>query len=175
MRIVATTTEALDERTRAAIIRVCILAHGETSFERLFEHVPSGGRHFLACEGRRIVGHAMVTTRWLHVPAGRRLRTAYVDAVATHPAYQGRGYGSALMRRLASDIADYDIACLETDRPGFYERLGWQVWRGSLAGVRGTEVLPTPDQRGIMVLRLERSRDVDLDGPLVIEWQGRIW
>ncbi len=176
MRIAVRMTEALDEETRAAIIRVCILAHGETSFERLFEHVPSGGRHFLALEGGVLVGHAMVTTRWLHGPDGRRLRTAYVDAVATHPAYQGRGYGSALLGRLAADSAAYDIAALETDRPGFYTRLGWEVWRGPLAGLRDGEVLPTPDEQGlIMVLRLARSRALDLDRPLAIEWQGRIW
>ena len=146
MRIVVAATEALDEPTRAAIIRVCILAHGETSFERLFTYVPRGGRHFLAYVGRTLVGHAMVTRRWLHAD-GRRLRTAYVDAVATRPAYQGRGYGSAIMRHLAADIADdYEIACLETDRPGFYTRLGWELWRGSLAGVRDTQLLPTPDQ-----------------------------
>ena len=34
------------------------------------------------------------------------------------------------MRRLAAEIGDYEIACLQTDRPEFYEPLGWEVWRG---------------------------------------------
>jgi hypothetical protein len=29
-----------------------------------------------------------------------------------------------VVQHLADNIADYDIACLETDRPGFYEQLG---------------------------------------------------
>ena len=51
------------------------------------------------------------------------LKTAYVDAVATLPAVQGQGYGSALLRHLAQNIDDYEIACLQTDIPAFYQRL----------------------------------------------------
>ena len=31
------------------------------------------------------------------------------------------------MDRLAASIEDYEIACLQTDEAGFYERLGWEV------------------------------------------------
>jgi aminoglycoside 2'-N-acetyltransferase I len=79
------------------------------------------------------------------------------------------------MRRLASTISAYEIACLETDRVAFYQRVGWEVWRGPLAGRRGSELLPTPEQKGIMILRLERTPPLDLDGSLVIEYAGRIW
>jgi aminoglycoside 2'-N-acetyltransferase I len=103
------------------------------------------------------------------------LRTAYVDAVATLPAYQGQGIGSKLMRHLASVIADFEIACLETDRVSFYAQVGWEVWRGPLAGRRVLELLPTPDQKGIMILRLARTPPLDLDSLLVIEYAGRIW
>lgn len=174
MRVASLVTEELDEATRAGIIRVCVLAHDEADFENLFLYVPAGGRHYIAYERDTLVGHAMVTTRWLHV-GGQRLKTAYVDAVATHPAHQGRGIGSAVMRRLASGLAGFDIGCLETDRPGFYERLGWESWRGPLAGLKGSEVIPTPDQQGILILRLPPSRDVDVDAHLTIEWDGRIW
>jgi hypothetical protein len=34
------------------------------------------------------------------------MKTAYVDAVATNPAHEGRGCGSAVMRRLAIDVED---------------------------------------------------------------------
>lgn len=80
------------------------------------------------------------------------------------------------MRHLAKNIADYEIACLETERPAFYERLGWEVWRGALAGRSEEGVTPTPEQKGIMILRLERTPALDLDGALTIECQGgRIW
>jgi aminoglycoside 2'-N-acetyltransferase I len=83
--------------------------------------------------------------------------------VATLPVYQGQGYGSAVMRQLAKDIGDFDIACLETDRPAFYERLGWEAWRGPLAGRSEDGLIPTPEQTGIMILRLPRTPALNLD------------
>jgi aminoglycoside 2'-N-acetyltransferase I len=99
-----------------------------------------------------------------------------VDAVATSPAYQRRGIGTAVMRRLASAVGDFDIACLETDRTAFYERLGWEEWRGPLAGRSEDGLIPTPDQTGVMILRLPRTPELDLDAPLTIEAHpARIW
>jgi aminoglycoside 2'-N-acetyltransferase I len=105
------------------------------------------------------------------------LRTAYIDAVATLPAYQGRGHASALMRHLASRIDDeYVLACLETERVEFYERLGWELWRGPLAGRSEQGLIPTPEQKGIMILRLSQAPGLDLDSTLTIEAQDtRIW
>ena len=80
------------------------------------------------------------------------------------------------MRRLATEIDDYEIACLQTDKPGFYERLGWELWRGPLAGRGDHGLVPTPEQRGVMVLRLRQTPPLDLDTQLTIECQPhRIW
>jgi aminoglycoside 2'-N-acetyltransferase I len=118
-----------------------------------------------------------VTTRWLQPEGHPLLKTAYIDAVSTLPRYQGLGYGSGLMRQLAIDIdREYDVACLETERETFYERLGWQTWRGLLAGRSEEGLIPTPDQRGIMILQLSETPTLDLDSGLSIECQaGRIW
>jgi aminoglycoside 2'-N-acetyltransferase I len=124
----------------------------------------------------RLVGHAVVTLRWLQAGNGPLLRTAYVDAVATSPGAQGRGIGSAVMRHLASVVDDCDIACLETDRAAFYERLGWEEWRGPLGGRSTKGFIPTPDQSGIMILRLTRTPKLDLHQLLTIEaHSARIW
>jgi aminoglycoside 2'-N-acetyltransferase I len=168
-------TEDLDAATRASIIRVCIAAHQEQDFKNLFTYIPSGGLHFLAYHERELVSHAAVTTRWLQPEGLPVLRTAYVDAVATLPAYQGQGIGSALMQHLASGITDYEIACLGTDKVSFYARLGWQEWQGPLAGRKETELMPTPDQKGIMILALANTPALDLNGSLTIEYDGRIW
>jgi aminoglycoside 2'-N-acetyltransferase I len=170
-------TENLSAGSRTAIVRVCIAAHQENDFNNLFTYVPSGGWHFLAWDHDQVVSHAMVTTRWLQPEGLPLLKTAYVDAVATLPAYQGQGYGSALMRRLADDVdPEYVVACLETEREAFYERLGWQKWRGPLAGRGEQGLIPTPDQTGIMVLRLSQTPALDLHSALSIECQtGRIW
>jgi aminoglycoside 2'-N-acetyltransferase I len=168
-------TEDLSAVTRASIIHVCIAAHHEEDFNNLFSYIPAGGVHVLAYRAQELVSHAVVTPRWLQPEGLPLLRTAYVDAVATMPAYQGQGIGSMVMRHLASLLSDFEIACLETDRVSFYARLGWEEWRGPLAGRRATELLPTPDQKGIMILRLARTPALDVDGSLTIEYAGRIW
>jgi GNAT superfamily N-acetyltransferase len=166
----------MEEATRATVVRLCIDAHQEEDFENLFSYLPPEGLHVLAYLDERLVGHAVVTIRWLQVGDGPLLRTAYVDAVATSPTHQGQGIGSAVLRHLASVVDDCDIACLETDRVGFYERLGWEEWRGSLGGRSADGVVPTPDQTGIMILRLARTPSLDLQQPLTIEAHPeRIW
>lgn len=169
-------TDDLGPALRASIVRLCVAAHGSADFENLFWYIPSGGRHFLALREGQLVSHAVVTTRWLQPEGLPLLKTAYVDAVATSPAAEGRGYGSALMRALAGGIDDYSIACLETERPSFYTRLGWELWRGPLAGRSERGLIPTLDQQGVMILRLARTPPLDLDRGLSIECQeATIW
>jgi aminoglycoside 2'-N-acetyltransferase I len=105
------------------------------------------------------------------------LRTAYVDAVATSPATQGQGVGTVVMRHLAEAVSeDFDIACLETERVFFHEDLGWEEWRGPLAGRSDDGLIPTPDQKGIMILRLPRTPELDRNALLTIESHpARIW
>jgi GNAT superfamily N-acetyltransferase len=170
------TTEELTAAQRSAVIDLCIAAHETEEFRKLFTHIPSGGRHFLAHRGTELVSHAVVTTRWVQPEGQHELKTAYVDAVSTLPAYQHLGYASTVMRRLAAEIDDYEIACLQTDRAGFYERLGWQVWQGPLAGRGEHGLIPTPEQRGVMVLRLPPTPPLDPGARLTIESQpDRIW
>jgi len=169
------TTEDLTAAHRSSIVDVCIAAHEIDDFKNLFTHIKDG-RHVLAYREGELVSHAVATTRWVQPDGRRALRTAYIDAVSTLPQYEGRGYGSAVMRRLAAEIDDYEIACLQTDRPGFYDRLGWEIWRGPLAGRGEHGLVPTPEQRGVMVLRLATTPPLDLDRQLTIECQPyRIW
>jgi aminoglycoside 2'-N-acetyltransferase I len=80
------------------------------------------------------------------------------------------------MRHLASVVADFDVACLETERQGFYERLGWEAWRGPLAGRSEDGLIPTPGQAGVMILRLPRTPELELGALLTIEaTPARIW
>jgi aminoglycoside 2'-N-acetyltransferase I len=170
-------TEELSEETRSAIIEFCVATHQKEDFRNLFAYVSSGGWHSLAYSDGVVVSHAMATTRWLQPGGHPLLKTAYVDAVSTLPAYQGKGFGSVVMRRLAAEIEhEYMIACLETDREPFYERLGWQGWRGLLAGRNENRLVPTPHQRRITVYLLSKTPSLDFDSMLTIECQpGRIW
>ncbi len=174
-RIETVRTHALAECTRDAVVQLCTAAHGH-DFSPLFTLLPPDGLHVMAYVHNRLVSHAVTTTRWLQPERLPLLRTAYVDAVATALAMQGQGYASAVMRHLATTVMDYDIACLETGRVSFYTRLGWEPWRGPLGGRTPDGLIPTPDQTGILILRLPRTPPLDLDGLLTIECQTvRIW
>jgi aminoglycoside 2'-N-acetyltransferase I len=169
------TTEALTPAQRSAVIDLCIAAHEIEDFRNLYSNI-GNGQHFLGYLGGELVSHAVVTTRWAQPEGQRVLRTAYVDAVSTAPDRQGLGYGTLVMRQLAAGIDDYELGCLQTDLRGFYEPLGWELWRGALAGRSEQGLVPTPDQRGVMVLRLARTPPLDPDTQLTIEIQPkRIW
>lgn len=154
-------TKAVDQALRSEIVRLCTAAHHEQDFENLFFYLPADGLHVLASDAEQLVGHAGVMTRWLQPKTRRLLRTAYVDAVATPPEHQGRGIGSALMQYLATAVTDCEIGCLETDDPGFYRRLAWEEWRGPLGGRSEQRLIPTPDQKGIMILRMPATPRLD--------------
>jgi GNAT superfamily N-acetyltransferase len=140
------------------------------------KYFASDARHFLAYDEDALVSHAVITTRGVQAEGLPILRTAFVDAVSTLPSRQNHGYGTATMRRLAERIADYEIGCLQTDRTSFYAHLGWEEWRGPLAARSDDGLIPTPGQRGVMVLRLPITPPLDLDATLSIERQPeRIW
>jgi aminoglycoside 2'-N-acetyltransferase I len=170
-------TKDLDDATRAAIIQVCIAAHQNPDFQNLFSYLPPDGLHVLAYSRTLLVSHAVITTRWLQPGMQPLLKTAYVDAVATEPDFQGRRFGSMVMRHVAwLSQEEYEIACLETERVKFYARLGWQEWRGPLAGRGEQGLVPTPHQTGIMILHLPNTPALNLYGLLSIECQAeRIW
>ena len=136
-----------------------------------------GGRHFFVERGGLIVSHASVVERELYV-GDRPLRTGYVEAVATLPERQRQGLGTAVVRDATTYIADtFELGALGTGEHAFYERLGWETWRGP-AYVRtrdGPE--RTPDEEGfIMVLRTPRTPAVDRDAPISCDWRaGDVW
>lgn len=136
-----------------------------------------GGVHFVLDVDGAVVTHASVVVRELHV-AGVPIRTGYVEAVATEPARQGEGYGSAVMRDVNSYIDEnFALGALGTGSQGFYERLGWQIWRGPsfVRAAGGPE--PTPDEDGyIMILPTPTSPALDLNAPISCEWRpGDVW
>ena len=90
----------------AAIRDLMVVAFGSEGDEAFtdddWEHA-IGGLHFVLEVGSKIVGHASVVERELHVD-GRPFRTGYVEAVATAPARQGEGLGSLVMAEVTGYI-----------------------------------------------------------------------
>ena len=163
----------LSPSERTEIVRLCSAAFGE-DLGNLFDLLP-GSTHVLARHRHELVGHACWVTRWLQ-PAGLPpLRTAYVEAVATAPARQGRGIGTAVMRRLAEEIAGYDLGALSPAVEPFYERLGWLNWRGPTAIRMEDALLPTPGEE-VMILRTPLTPPLDLEVRITAEWRpGELW
>lgn len=163
----------LSVTARAAIIELCAVAFDEP-FDQLFALLP-GSTHLLAYADEQLVSHACWVTRWLQPAGSPPLRTAYVEAVATQPDCQRQGYGTLVMRRLAEEIAAYDLGGLSPAVTPFYTRLGWECWRGSTAIRAADGLLPTPDEE-ILILRTPQSPPLDLDAPISAEWrEGELW
>ena len=133
--------------------------------------------HVMAFANGAVLSHAMWVTRWLAPGAGPPLRAAYIEAVATEPAYQGRGLATAVMRVLVSQLGSFQLAALcPSDRgQSLYARLGWEPWKGPLFIRRETHLIETPGE-AVMIRRLPASPPLNLDDPLSAEWRpGELW
>jgi aminoglycoside 2'-N-acetyltransferase I len=137
-----------------------------------------GGVHVLAEESGRIVAHASVVPRSLEV-GGVQMRTGYVEAVATWPDLERQGHGSALMREIDAIIeADYELGVLGTGAFAFYERLGWEHWRGPTSVRTVGGLVRTPEDDAYIMVRRTPStpRGLDLEAPIICEWRpGDVW
>ena len=164
---------ALQPAERARVIALCSQAY-EEDFAPYLEQL-TGGTHLLAYRGNELVSHAMWVIRWLQ-PAGLdSLRTAYVEAVATAPAWQGRGFGRAVMRRLQQAITDFTLGALSPSDPAWYAPLGWELWRGPLSIRTPAGSSATPDEQ-VMILRLPGTPPLNLEAGLSAEWRaGELW
>ncbi len=167
-------SKTLPASTLQEIRDLCTEAYAE-DFSQAFELL-GPGVHVIGRLDGRIVSHAMWVDRALQVGHDETLRTAYVEAVATRPAFQRRGFGTEILRRLANEIRDYDLGALSPSDERFYARLGWEPWRGPLFIRTATGLEATPDE-GVMILRLEKTpADLDLASSLSAEWRpGEVW
>jgi aminoglycoside 2'-N-acetyltransferase I len=153
---------------------LCAMAYDE-DFSHYFEEV-GPGVHLIGRLDGQLVAHAMWVTRMLAIAGCGPLRTAYVEAVATRPAFRRRGFAGALLARLAREIGSYDLAALSPSGEGLYQRQGWLPWRGPLFIRDEGRLIPTPDER-VMILRLPGTpADLDLDAAMSAEWRrGELW
>ena len=164
---------ALDAREREEVLSLCSHAY-EMDFEPVLNTLESA-THVMGYYHGKLVSRALWVTRWLQwgdVPA---LRTAYVEAVATHTTARRMGFATAVMRALADSIREFDLGGLSPADTSLYLRLGWEFWRGPLVIRTPDGLLPTPEERA-MILRLPKTPPLDLDMPLSAEWrEGECW
>ena len=160
----------------AEIHALCNRAYAvyDVDLEPLFQTF-TDATHVIGWWGPAIVSHAMWVTRWLQPSHQPLLRTAYVEMVATEPQFQGRGFASAVMLRLASAIQDFEMGGLCPAEPMLYTKLGWAFWQGPLFIRTQNGLIATPDG-SVMILRLPKIPPLDLTLPLSAEWrEGELW
>jgi aminoglycoside 2'-N-acetyltransferase I len=137
-----------------------------------------GGMHWVAEVDGTIVSHASVVERRLEA-GDVGLRTGYLEAVATQPAFERRGFGSMVVRAAAAYLRPrFQIGALSTSEPGFYTRLGWEAWSGpTWVRTRAGELQRTEDDDGgIFILRTPTTPRLTLTAPLVCDWRsGDVW
>jgi len=136
-----------------------------------------GGLHFLLELDGRVLAHASVVERELHL-GGRPVRAGYVEAVATDPDRQGRGLGTRVMRDVTSYIQErFELGALGTGSHQFYERLGWLRWRGPTSVRTAAGTHRTPGEDGdILILPTPSSPSLDLTVAISCEWRpGDVW
>ena len=148
---------------------MCIRAFDGDFDPEDWEHA-LGGRHFVACQDDLPVSHASVVARILEVN-GRPLQTGYVEAVATEPDFQGNGFGALVVAEATRWISgSYEFGALGTDAYAFYQRFGWERWKGTTLVRDGDTVWRTQEaDDAMMVLRCPPSNAIDLEGTLLCE------
>lgn len=141
-----------------------------SSFSNDDWHHALGGWHAVVVRRSLLLSHAAVVARELHV-GSVAVNAGYVEAVATDPQLHGHGLGTLAM--LGADEVlrrEFDMGALSTGAHAFYERLGWERWRGPTYVRRPDgHLVRTPDEDdGIMALRFGSMR-WDLSMPISCE------
>lgn len=166
-------TELLSPGRSQAIRDLCNEAYGR-SLDSLFDAY-GPGMHLLGSIDGELVSHATWLPRTLYPGTELPLRAAYVEMVATRPAHQGRGLATRIMEALAESIGSFDVGALCPAETTLYARLGWQWWRGPLSVRKDADVIPTPEER-LVILPLLHTPPLDLDQPLSVDWREReVW
>jgi len=167
-----------DQLTPALLDELTLLCEAafEESFARAWDAVGPGVHVMAAVEGRT-VAHALIVDRRLYVgdEMDVALDVGYVEHVATLPAEQRHGFGTAVMREVNRIIGDeYVLGGLATGSNAFYERLAWETWRGptSVRMVDGERVRSASEDGHVMVLRTARTPAMSLEEPIAVDWRA---
>lgn len=166
-------TEDIPQSLRDEILAVCNAAFG-APFNELFSFIPDGSIHALGYdENHNLMCHAVATERIFRTNNLPEMKAAYIDAVATLPEYQKKGYASQVMQVLTLHVGEaFDIAGLSTYIVPWYANLGWKEWKGPLFLFRDNEVISTPDEKGtVMYYSLPRTPSLDATQSLTASWR----
>ena len=160
---------------REQIRVLCSMAYEEdfTAYLQLL----SPATHLLGYLDGKLVSHVAWVERELYVGGLGPLRTAYIEAVATLPSHQGRGFATTLMQATPLLVHEFQLAALAPSDAAFYERLGWRMWEGPLSYIdpSGAEIETPEEQVMIYPLPLTPS-SLDVRASLTTKWRAiEVW
>ena len=176
-RVEIVTRQAMTSARYLEAVRLCERAYDDDDDVAALMREFAGATHVLLLNARGIlVSHAMWIERWL-THRHTRVRTAYVELVATDPDCRQRGHASKVMRALGNAITGFDVGALSPSDPAYYARFGWETWRGPLFEQRlNGELFPSSADEAVMILRRPDGPELDLDGALTAPWRpGDVW
>ena len=177
MRIVISKSTAELTPPEATRIRALLDGAFEGRFTDALWGQALGRVHFFVEEVGVPISHASVVPRVLAV-RDREIDTGYVEAVGTRHRDRCKGLARSLLAAAQRHIEDtYELGALHSVLPTFYERLGWERWRGPTFVRTGSGLERTRTDDGcIHIWRFPASADLDLDDPISCEWRpGFVW
>ena len=159
-----------DDGSHAELLRALAdAAFGAAFTDDDWGHTCGGFRVALFHDGVPLAQAAVVPRRIF--VADVAFDTGYIEAVSVVPTTQRRGLGTMVMKEVDRVLRDeFEMGFLSTSSPSFYERLGWERWRGPSFVLDGTMEWRTANEDdGLMVLRFGRSEGVDLSASVTCE------
>lgn len=174
-RLRALQSDEIEDTLFDELTRLCEAAFDEP-FASVWERI-GPGLHVIADVGGQVVAHAMIIDR--HVYLGHEpdlaLDVGYVENVATLPELRERGHGAAVIGEIGRIIGEeYVLGALATGSNRFYEKLGWETWRGPtfVRMLDGLRVRSADEDGHVMILRSSRTPpDLDVAGPIAVDWR----
>ena len=177
-RVRTAATADLARGERAQIRRLLDLAFDGEFEDDDWDHA-LGGLHFVvSADGVPIAHASVVQRRFLH--RDRSWRGGYVEAVAVHPQWRGRGLAAAVMTE-AERVIDhgYALGALSASDAGrgLYLARGWVPWQGRTAVLAPTGLARTPDDDDSTLVRpVPGGADLHVAGELACDWRdGDVW
>lgn len=168
------TTQELGEAGRAelrAMLELSFPRYDGTSWDHCL-----GGVHYLVRYGGRLVCHGALVPRYFR-QGSRTLNGVYGESMATVPDLRHRGLGSIVVAMATAEVRmHYDIGVFAASKYAFYERQGWQKWRGPTFVDDGPDTRPAAPDRGAVMFRLPENSTVSPDADLATDMRsGDIW
>lgn len=166
---------AMSVELRDQILDLCSQAYEEdfTAYLQLL----SPATHLLGWLNGELVSHLAWVERELRAGGVGPLRTAYIEAVATLPPYQGRGFASVLLTATPPLVQDFELAALAPSDAKFYQRLGWRLWEGPLSYIdpAGAQI-ETPEEQVMIYALPSTPPSLDIWAPLSTRWRAiEVW